>query len=264
MKKDLIIKYLILCLSLILVILLCLYLIRGKAIDQESKIAKELYSYLGNSNLNYCAGLDFYQEGEVKYDDIASTDRICKIVSMLNQDNYPKITLNKDKKEKLCKVNDSIIFGLDEDNSKCSITKIPKQDINELYTKVFNQEISDDEAFDLNEEIACYPVDNSYYCGKKTSLTISVGSSPSTYRSIKRINQKKNQIIIYDYFIKIVKDECYIAYTTSNINSRCTTKYQEQNNIDYKFLKKYGSLYKHTFIKNTNGTYSWVSSELVK
>lgn len=62
--------------------------------------------------------------------------------------------------------------------------------------------------------------------------------------------------------MKIVNGECYSSYVNGTTNNNCTNELPENEddyNIDYDFLRKYGTLYKHTF-KQSGDTYYWVSS----
>ena len=47
-------------------------------------------------------------------------------------------------------------------------------------------------------------------------------------------------------------------------NSSCTSEFKSNSKINYNFLKKYGTLYKHTFKKADKDSYFWVESEPVK
>ena len=72
--------------------------------------------------------------------------------------------------------------------------------------------------------------------------------------------EKSSKIVIYDYFIKINNNECY-SDVNGTLNEKCTQAYDKDTKIDIRFLKKYGTKYKHTYMKNADGTYSWISSE---
>ena len=73
-----------------------------------------------------------------------------------------------------------------------------------------------------------------------------------------------HELIIYDYFLKVINDECFTSYMDTTKNDKCSTNYSELTNKDmtYKFLKKNGTLYKHTF-KKDGKSYYWISSKPV-
>ena len=116
--------------------------------------------------------------------------------------------------------------------------------------------------FQLDGANICYYDNDNYYCGLSEQFTYTFGAEPHTYRAIKKAYKKGNKIIIYDYFLKTINDECYKYFTSDDKNDKCSKKLKEVKEVDYSFLKKYGSLYKHIFQKNGD-TYKWVSSEVV-
>ena len=65
---------------------------------------------------------------------------------------------------------------------------------------------------------------------------------------------------MYDYFLKVINDECYTSFMTNDKNDKCSKKYDNKKNIDYNFMKRYGVVYKHIFQKDGDNYY-WVSSE---
>ena len=80
--------------------------------------------------------------------------------------------------------------------------------------------------------------------------------------NIKDSFKKNDEIIIYDYFLKVINNECYTSYVKDSKNDKCTKALENNKNVDYKFLKKYGTKYKHVF-KKDNNVYHWVSSEKI-
>ena len=257
--------YLSIILGIIFLILLGNFLIKGKSLDPNTKLVQELYSYLGENDLQYCDGLSNYGDTLVDYQKLSNTERLCKAMVRLYQEkNYEIITLDKDNKKDSCSLTENITFALNEDKSGCQVYKIPDPIIEAKYKQIFNEDIQDKEAFNLNNRLVCTFYDGFYYCGDSLTYTITVGADPSTYRAFKDVYQKKDTIVIYDYFLKTIKDECYLTYTGNTKNDLCTKELPQNNLIDYKFLRKYGSLYKHTYAKDANNNYYWVSSEKIK
>ena len=251
-NRSLIIK---ICLIIILIIIvifgLTKYLNRVKKDDLN-----ELYTYLGENDLDYCNGLSKYSKDDINYDSLANSERICNVTAMLYlKENYENITLENDNNKDSCSLTSDIVFALDDNT--CNIKKIKKEDIDNQYLKVYGRKLEQDEEFTLNKRLVCYPNEDYYYCGKALSYTVTVGEVPKTYRSIKKTVKKKDQIIIYDYFLKTVNDICYSNYDALE-EIDCP-----KEEIDYRYLKKYGTLYQHTFQKDGNNYY-WVSSKKLK
>ena len=60
--------------------------------------------------------------------------------------------------------------------------------------------------------------------------------------------------------LKVVNNECLTSFTGNTKNDECSTDYNEDTKINYSYLKKYGTRYKHTF-KKSGDDYYWVKSE---
>ena len=129
---------------------------------------------------------------------------------------------------------------------------------------MFGSDISEYKQFQYDGATICYVKDDAYYCGLSETFTYSIGAEPHTYRAIKDAYKKGDELIIYDYFLKVINDECFTSYMDTTKNDKCSTNYSELTNKDmtYKFLKKNGTLYKHTF-KKDGKSYYWVSSKPV-
>lgn len=265
-KKKVKINSLILFIVLILIILAIVlyFILKGKKLDTNSTQINELYSYLGSNDLEVCNGLSIYSENEINYDKIDNNIRICNAYSLLDIDETSIVKIDKTKKNNTCSINENIKFATDNyEDDICTITKIESQKINEQYKKMYGKEIENYEQFQLNPTTICYYEEGYYYCGLSESFTYTIGAEPQTYRSIKNATKKNDEIIIYDYFLKIVNNECYTTYNGNNKNNNCSNDFNEDTKIDYNYLKKYGTLYKHTF-KEKDGSYYWIKSEPVK
>ena len=266
-KKKVKINNLILFIVLILVILAIVlyFILKGKKLDTNSTQINELYSYLGSNDLEVCNGLNIYSENEINYDKIDNNIRICNAYSLLDIDETSIVKIDKTKKNNTCSINENIKFATDNyEDDICTITKIESEKINEQYKKMYGKEIENYEQFQLNPTTICYyDEEGYYYCGLSESFTYTIGAEPQTYRTIKKANKKDDEIIIFDYFMKVINNECFTTYDGDNKNNNCSNIFNEDTNVDYDFLKKYGTLYKHTF-KESNGSYYWVKSEPVK
>ena len=266
-KKKIKINMVILVVVLFVVIvgIILYFTLNGKKLDTNSTQINELYSYLGSNDLEVCNGLSIYSEKEINYDNIDNNIRICNAYSLLDIDETSIVKIDKTKKNNTCSINENIKFATDNyEDDICTITKVESEKINEQYKKMYGKEIENYEQFQLNPTTICYyDEEGYYYCGLSESFTYTIGAEPQTYRTIKNASKKNDEIIIFDYFMKIVNNECFTTYDGNNKNNNCSNVFNEDIKVDYDFLKKYGTLYKHTF-KESNGSYYWVKSEPVK
>ncbi len=262
-KTNLIITIVIIL--IIIVITVVFLLIRLNRLDPNSDLVTEIYNYMGTNDLETCSGLITYSDNAVEYDDIENEIRICNAYSLLELDRASQLVLDKTEDANTCSINENITFATDNyEDDVCTVTKVASTEINNQYKKMFGQDITDYEQFYYNDNTICYYEDGYYYCGLTESYTTTVGALPHTYRSISSAEKEDDQIIIYDYFLKTIGDECYISYTGSARNEACSENYNADEEMDYDFLKKYGTRYKHTFQKTDNDNYYWVKSEPVE
>ena len=169
-------------------------------------------------------------------------------------------TVKPKKKKETCTLN-GMVFRKNDETNECIISKIKKEQIDNSYKKLFGKEIEFNESFKIDNLNICYLKDDYYYCGLSETFTYTYGSESTVYRVIKKAEEKSSDIIIYDYFVKINNNKCYKNYTTADINDTCTEQYKNNKNINYKFMKKYTTEYKHVYRKLEDGTYYWISSE---
>ena len=262
-KKNIIITFLVII--ILIVILVTILIIKNNSLDSDSEVVTELYSYLGNNDLEVCNGLATYSEDLITYDDIENSMRICLAYSLLKLDDSSMLKVDKTKKNNTCTVGESnnITFATDNyEDDVCTLIKVSSDDVNTQYQKIYGKSIENYEKFQYNETTICEYDAGFYYCGLAEKYTATFGGEPHTYRTIKKVTENKDEIIIYDYFLKVVNDECYPTYTGTTPNDTCGQNYNE-NEISYSFIKKYGTLYKHTYQKDGDN-YHWVSSENLK
>lgn len=226
---------------------------------------KELYAYFNSDDLESCEGLFNYSDKKIDYDSIDNKTKLCVAYKNSDIKDAIQITVEKDKKgkkdkeEKLTCTVDNMIFRVNDDEKECIYTKINKDVINKTYNKMYGRDIEQIDSFQLDNLHICYIKSDSVYCGLSETFTYVIGNDIDIYRVIEKTVEKSSGIEIYDYFMKVIDEKCYNYYTTNQENSECTNKLPK--NIKYNFMKKYGTLYKHTFNKNEDGTYYWVSSE---
>lgn len=235
-------------------------IVKGIPINHNKGIVKDLYSYIGNDDLWKCNGLVFYDNKKIDKDNISSEDKVCLAYIKLNDEEIEEVKLDKQKKKNTCLLNDSMVFATDNyDGQNCSLMKVSEDIINDKIYSMFNEKNIKVDKFMLDNTNVCYYFDGSYYCGLSEEYTYTFGALAHTYRAIKSAYKKNDNIVIYDYFLKTINDECYSSYVNGKANKDCNI----DGNVNYKSLKKNGGLYKHIFKKNDNGYY-WVSSEIIK
>ncbi len=240
------------------------FLFKENTLKTDSSEVKELYSFLGSNDLSICNGLMIYSDKEINVDNLSEQDKLCIAYSLIDSAKISNLKITPEKKEEKCNVAENIDFPIDDkDANMCNITKFTAQDIKDNYKKIYNKELVDLSSFNYDIRYICKSDGDFYYCGSLEEFTITVGSEPRVYRSIEKAVEKNNTIEIYDYFLRVINKECYSDYVTEIKKDKCTSKFDE-GKVNYKFLKKYGTYYKHTYIKDSNGNYHWSKSEPVK
>jgi len=268
-KKNKIFKDKVFIILLIMLVLVTIWLLltivsNRNNLKLNDKTLNEIHNYFNFDDLDKCEGLFNYTDKKVNSKNIEDEIKNCIAYNKSDIKNIEEETLKTESKKNICK-KDDMIFRAEDDTTECKITKIKKKYIDNTYKKIFGEGIGNIESFKVDNFNICYLSNDYYYCGLSETFTYTIGSESSIYRVLNRAVEKGNQIVIYDYFIRINNDKCYSNYTTSNINSECNDKYSKlkKKKIDYKFMKKYGTEYKHIYEKAKDGTYYWVSSEPV-
>lgn len=257
-KRNIVIGIIVILIIILIVVLVWFF--KSKSLDPNSDLVTEIYTYIGNNDLEVCNGLATYADSEVNYDNIENSMRICLAYSLLELDDTAMLKIDKTQKNNTCSVGENLTFATDNyEDEICTLTKVSSDEINAQYEKMYGQTIENYETFQYNETTICQYEDGFYYCGLAEKYTATIGSEPHTYRSIKNVTQSEDEIVIYDYFLRVVNNECYTSYTGDTLNDKCSENYNEDDEMTYNFLKKYGTLYKHTY-KKSGDNYYWVSS----
>ena len=204
-----------------------------------------------------------YTEKKVGYSDIDPETRLCIAYQKADIKDTETGTMKATKKKNTC-TEDGMTFRVDEESKECSYTKIEKSIIDNSYQKLYGKEVENNESFKIDNLNICYLKDGYYYCGLSETFTYTLGNESIIYRVMEKAVEKSSDIIIYDYFAKLNNDTCFKAYTTTTVNKNCTDEYKNNKEINYKFMKKYATKYKHVFRKAEDNTYYWVSSEPVE
>lgn len=258
--------YLITALMIIIILVGILATIGEKKYDPTSPEITKLYQYLGNIDINKCGGLQTYTNKVVSASDISIENKLCMAYYNLNS----KKIINEEKKytevnnigTKICKIGDKItLTANNKDNTMCNYNIVDKDDIALTYKNIYGLDIEKHNDFSISGTNTCYIEGNQYYCGEGETYTYTIGADATIYRLInKAVKNKEQDIIIYDYFLKISNNTCYLS-TNNDTNDECTKELKNNKEITEKLVKKYGKLYKHTFKLDENNNYYWSTSE---
>ncbi len=261
MKKDIstIIDKLLIVLAILGIVIIGVRVLTGKKLDPESEQITELYNYFNIDSLSACNSLKNYTNKKIDYENLSTEIKLCLAYQKANLNDVEVETINGNKKDELCNYDD-MIFRKDEKSNNCTVKIFDKKIIDDSYKKIFGKNIENNESFNADDLHICYLKNDKYYCGLSETIKYTIGNDSYIYRSIKKAVEKSSKIVIYDYFIKINNNECY-SDVNGTLNEKCTQAYDKDTKIDIRFLKKYGTKYKHTYMKNADGTYSWISSE---
>ena len=247
-------------LTVILTITLAIMLFISRYnIDINSDKVTELFNYFNIKDLSNCNGLINYSDKLVGYKDIEEETRVCIAYNKANLSNIEIETLNVQKKKNTCK-KDNMVFKSENDKT-CEIKKISREVVDNNYKKMFGHDISEMETFRVDSNTICYLKDDYYYCGDSEVSVYTIGLEASIYRVIRDAKEKDGEVEIRDFFIKVNGKKCYSNYTTTTEIEECSKELSNDKKVDYNFMKKYGTQYKHTYKKAKNNTYYWVSSE---
>ncbi len=264
-ENDTFLIFLIIILVIIALILLAFKIISGKSIDPESKIVTSLHNYFSTEDLGNCEGLFSYTDGVVESKDVKEENKICLAYHKADIEKVDDKTYKAKEKDGLCET-DGMTFKTEEGTKECQVSIYPREEVEKLYVEMFGDSVSDDlKSFKIDGSHICFLKDNQYYCGLSDEVTYTVGSNISVYRGIKKANQKKDEIIIYDYFIKLIGEKCYTSYVNGKENTSCSNAYSnlDAKKIDFAFIKKYGTIFKHTYKKGNDDNYYWIKSEKI-
>lgn len=262
LKKN---KIIILIILLIILTILLIIVNNFSGNDIKDKKINTLYSYISNDEIEKCGGLQFYQKDKVTTDTLTDDVKMCIAFIKTDEMKSEKKTYNKDKKKKTCTTKDKMVFATDNyEESKCSVDVYDLDSIKSTYKKIFGSASTEElEYFNLDDYNICYIKDSKIYCGLSEIFSFTIGDEAYVYRTLKKTVEKGDSIIIYDYFIKVDDDKCYTSFNGSE-NKKCSKNLDDDTKVNYKFIKKYGAIYKHTFKKlNDNKFYSWVESEKI-
>lgn len=266
-------KNLVLIISVIILIILLIFVVflGEKKLDINSDKIKNLHASLGEVDTNKCGGLITYSDKTMTESDLDIENRLCKSYYAMNIKDIitevTKETIQNENDNKICKVGEKTTLATtDEKESECSYKIIENNILNEVYTDIYGTKMTEKDSFYISDKEACYKEGERYYCGKAENYKVSIIPNTTIFRMIdKAIESSNGEIIIYDYFLKISNNICYYK-NNSEKNNECS---EELKKIDINntketmsLIKKYGTIYKHTFKEGKNDSYYWFKTEL--
>ena len=256
-------KKIFICLLVLLLFCFLYWLIFFKQnLDTNSTKVTNLYAYLGDNNIKECNGLSNYDANEVNKDTISEDMKICNAYVLVDSSKIVTVKIDKTKKANTCKIDNDTVFATDNaDETICTLNKLDINEIKNAYKAIYGSDLEDYKDFQFNYNTICQYSSEAYYCGSSQQYTLTVGAEPTIYRTMKKAVEKGNDLYIYDYFLKVIDNKCYTNYTGTDEIAKCSDVIANTKDINYNFLKKYGTLYKHTFKKDADGNYYWVSSK---
>jgi len=241
-----------------------------QSLDPQGAQIQNIYSFLGDKYLDYCEGMPLYEDKEANFDNLSDEVKMCLAFKLLNEDNINNDTLDKVKKKNICTLTEGKDFRVDDDSTEktvgCSVNVIDEKALSDAYAKIFGKKIQNTIDFNLSGSKICYfdEEGNRYVCGNTVVQNLQIGWAPTTYRLITKAKEKGNKIYLYEYFLAINNDKCYLTNTGSKENTKCSESIGKKTQFNDKFVKKHGQKYLHIFEKDSNGEYHWASSSLVK
>lgn len=261
-KKDINKIFMIFVLSIILIGVL-IYMILFTNLSLNGELTTELYSYIGNDQVTNCDDDLFYLSEGVTYDSLDASALICNAYLFI-ESSGEELEVNESSEEGTCEI-DALLLSTDYGSDVCTATKYDVDELSDAYYTIYGKTLETYESFSLsNGDICEFNVsDSNYYCYASTDEVAVSFNSTITYRLLKNsVDVYDGTIVIRDYFLNINSSTCYEDITIDNKNYDCTYAVEDfsELQIDTNFMKTYGSIYEHTFTKDVNGDYHWIST----
>lgn len=253
-------------LSYIVIIVLFIALLATIFLLKKDKINDDLvqkyYTYLGSNNLSLCDGLYVYDSVKITSNLVKNETKICNSYLNIESAKIEEIKLDLDAKKKYCTYQNLKFAADNYKEDYCTIKKFAPEDLSTIYDQIYNENLTEYTDFNIDENNVCHYVKDAYYCGLSENFVYSLVEKPQVYRAIKKTVEQDQIIYIYDLFLKVKGDKCYNNFNMAKEIDNCSKIVKKNGKIDYRILKKYGTLYRHTFKLNTEtGKYYWFASQ---
>lgn len=245
------------------IVVLSALLTKINSLDPESEAVQNIYAILGDNYLDYCDGMPFYNNSEVNLNTLEENTKMCLAYKHVSKEQIENSSLTKAKRVDGCNFTKDKQFRLDKDEKQiCSTEIIALEEIKSAYQKIFGTKLEEYTDFNLSGSKSCFYDEEkgSYTCGNVLIQTIELGWAPTTYRLITKAKEKGDKILIYDYYLAVNNDRCYLNNFGTEENEKCSNKINGKTNFTSRLVSKYGRKYLHTFAPSDDGSYYWVSS----
>ena len=263
-NKNRVVVGLIIVMAILIVV--TIFLLNKNKLNPEDKLVKNLYGLIEQS-LDNCNGMILYQNKKIDYVNLSDNERMCLALNLVSTNENVELSIKKNKD--YCEfAKDKLFLITDEENKKCNVKKVDYLAIKNEYEKLYNKPLENTQDIKVSGETNCFynKNDNSYLCGTANQRNIIIGWEPTSYRLIDKVVKKGSDIVIYDYFVLINSNICYIDNNeTENKDCSKILESKPKTKINNTFVKKYGQKYKHTFkLNEESNSYYWESSSPIK
>ncbi len=259
-KEDKVLILLIIILIGLTLFLIITNIVRGRNLNPESDLVAELHNYFNTDDLTNCDGLFNYVNKPIKNSDVATATKLCMAYQKSEIKEPETETLKRLEKSEICQNDDGMVFRVTDDTEECTVSKIDRNIIDDTYKKLFGEDIKDNKEFKADNTHICYLKGDKYYCGLSETFSYTFGNESTIYRVLNKAIKKGREVYLYDYFIMETNNICYKDYPSTIVNKECSDEFDEDK-MDFEFMEKYATKYKHTYRKGKDGNYYWVSSE---
>lgn len=221
-------------------------------VDIDNINVKNAYKLI-NENPLINENSDVFYQDSVDISSISENDMLAAAFNITSKTD-DELTTNDDK----CFLEDE---AFEANEGKCIIKIINMDELNKSYQSIFNKSIKSHHNFSVNNNVKCvyFEEKGTYTCGEVYFKTITLGWAPTTLKTIIKATEMNNTLKVYDKYLVINDNKCYPEYSFKNEITKCSNTYDKDNLST--LLKKYGKTHIHTFKKNTQGIYYWVSSK---
>jgi len=255
-------KVLLAILVILVIVVLSILLTKINALDPRSQEVQELYAYLGDGYLDYCGGMPLYNGNSVTSEKLDIDTKMCMAYKQITKEKVGETTLSNTKKKDICEFSSDKLFRLDDESDVCTVNTLKQTLLEAAYYKLFGEKLKNNKDFNLSGSVVCYysEEEGSYTCGNAQAQTIELGWAPTMYRMITKAKKKGKDIIIYDYYLAINNDTCYLSNNGNKENKECSEKINSKTEYTSRFVAKNGQMYMHTFSPDKDGIYHWKST----
>lgn len=252
-------------------LIIALFLLGDKNLDINSNEITELYSKLGEVDINHCGGLFTYGDEDISLDNANKEYTLCMAYHQIKKEDIAKkkadVTGKNESKTNICKIGETTL-STEDNKTECEYEEFDVKKLEEAYNGLYGSKISEGDSFYTSTSTACYKEGEKYICGEAETYKIAISPESNIYRVINKAIKKLNgTIIIEDTYLKISNKACYTKPGVKDKNEECS-KFLEDKDINaldedtiINLVNKYGTKYEHTFKENNKNHY-WFETKI--